>query len=265
MGLSLTHEVLSLALRDPFRIARADHNEGARITTVIVELRDDRFPDVVGVGEGYPDRFYGETPDTMAVVMPMLLASIETTDIDYEVADAAAGLARIATHAVDPTIRGHGAAKCALDIALHDLVGKVDGQTGPRAARRFGRDPADRLHDRHRRAGDRRRARVAGGRLPGAQDQVRRAGRPGHAPCRPRGVLGTDPRRCQHRLEPRGRRGTAARARRPGRRADRAALPGPRLPRPRLAPGAVVAADRRRRERRHRTRTWTPSLGSWRA
>ena len=128
MGLSLTHEVLSLALRDPFRIARADHNEGTRITTVVVEVRDDRFPDVVGVGEGYPDRFYGETPDTMAVVMPMLLASIETTDIDYEVADAAAGLARIATRDVDPTIRGHGAAKCALDIALHDLVGKVVGR-----------------------------------------------------------------------------------------------------------------------------------------
>ena len=35
---------------------------------VVVELRDDRFPGVVGVGEGYPDRFYGETPETMAAV-----------------------------------------------------------------------------------------------------------------------------------------------------------------------------------------------------
>ena len=32
-------------------------------------------------------------------------------------------------------IRGHGAAKCAIDIALHDLVGKVTGLPGPRAAR----------------------------------------------------------------------------------------------------------------------------------
>ena len=128
MGLSLTHEVLSLALRDPFRIARSEHNEGTRITTVIVEVRDDRFPDVVGVGEGYPDRFYGETAETMAVVMPMLLARIEPTEIDYEAASAADGLNYIATHYVDPTIRGHGAAKCALDIALHDLVGKVVGR-----------------------------------------------------------------------------------------------------------------------------------------
>ena len=128
MGLSLRQETLSLALRDPFHIARSDHSGGTRVTTVVVELRDDRYPDIVGVGEGYPDRFYGETPGTMAVVLPMLLARIEPTEIDYEAAWAADGLASIATQYVDPIIRGHGAAKCALDIALHDLVGKVVGR-----------------------------------------------------------------------------------------------------------------------------------------
>jgi L-alanine-DL-glutamate epimerase-like enolase superfamily enzyme len=118
VGLSLRHEVLSLALRDPFRIARSDHDSGTRITTVIVELRDDRFPDVVGVGEGYPDRFYGETPATMAPVMSMLLEVIGDPDLDAE------GLIA-ASRAMDVAVRGHGAAKCALDIALHDLVGKV--------------------------------------------------------------------------------------------------------------------------------------------
>ena len=43
------------------------------------------------------------------------------------------------------------------------------------------------------------------------------------------------------------RRGAAARARRPRRRAHRAAVPGQGLPRPRLAPGALLAADRGRR------------------
>ncbi len=62
MTLDLRHEVLSLALRDPFRIARSDHAEGSGVTTVIVELRHPDYPDLVGVGEGYPDRFYGETP-----------------------------------------------------------------------------------------------------------------------------------------------------------------------------------------------------------
>jgi len=66
MTLDITAETLRLALRDPFRIARSDHGTDARrVTTVVVELRDDRWPGVVGIGEGYPDRFYGETPETM--------------------------------------------------------------------------------------------------------------------------------------------------------------------------------------------------------
>jgi L-alanine-DL-glutamate epimerase-like enolase superfamily enzyme len=121
VGLNVRQEVLDLALRDPFRIARSDHDSGTRITTVVVELRDSRFPDVVGIGEGYPDRFYGETPDTMATVMPMLLAAIGEPALDAAgVDEAAAGMAS--------AIRGHGAARCAIDIALHDLAGKVTGQ-----------------------------------------------------------------------------------------------------------------------------------------
>ena len=122
MGLSIRHEVLSLALRDPFRIARSDHAEETRITTVIVEVRHDGYPDVVGVGEGYPDRFYGETPATMAAVMPYLLERVEHKPFEpttswLRYADAIQRLA----------IRGNGAAKCAVDIALHDLVAKLVG------------------------------------------------------------------------------------------------------------------------------------------
>lgn len=120
MGLTLRHEVLSLALRDPFRIARSDHGGGTRVTTVIVELRDDRFPDVVGVGEGYPDRFYGETPETMAAVMPLLLEALGEPTLDRD------GLAAAAA-SMDALIRWNGAAKCATDVALHDLAGKVLG------------------------------------------------------------------------------------------------------------------------------------------
>jgi L-alanine-DL-glutamate epimerase-like enolase superfamily enzyme len=120
VGLSLTHEVLSLPLRDPFRIARSDHGAGMTVTTVVVELRDDRFPGVVGLGEGYPDRLYGETPATMAAVMPMLLEAVGEPTLDV------AGL-RAAADAMGGAIRGHGAARCAIDIALHDLAGKVAG------------------------------------------------------------------------------------------------------------------------------------------
>jgi L-Ala-D/L-Glu epimerase / N-acetyl-D-glutamate racemase len=120
VGLTLAHEVLSLALRDPFRIARSEHGEGTRITTVIVEVRDDRYPDVVGIGEGYPDTFYGETPATMATVFPILLEAIGAFEptVDWVIA---------ADHRMERAIRGHGAARCAIDIAMHDLLGKIDG------------------------------------------------------------------------------------------------------------------------------------------
>ena len=58
MTLRLRHEVLSLALRDPFRIARTEHGGGHRVTTVIVELEDDRFPGLVGYGVNGTDGRY---------------------------------------------------------------------------------------------------------------------------------------------------------------------------------------------------------------
>jgi L-alanine-DL-glutamate epimerase-like enolase superfamily enzyme len=118
VGLTVRQEVLSLPLRDPFRIARSDHGSGTRITTVVIELRDERFPDLVGLGEGYPSGFYGETPETMATVTPILLAAIGEPGLDRAGLDEAARL-------MAATIRGHGAARCAIDIALHDLAGKV--------------------------------------------------------------------------------------------------------------------------------------------
>ena len=122
MALTLRHEVLSLKLRDPFRIARADHGEGLRVTTIIVELRHPDHSDVVGVGEGFPDAFYGETPATMATVMPWLLERIEAVPFEPTIE-----WLRKADELADSAIRGHGAAKCAIDIALHDLVGRILG------------------------------------------------------------------------------------------------------------------------------------------
>jgi L-alanine-DL-glutamate epimerase-like enolase superfamily enzyme len=121
VALHLTHEVLRLPLRDPLRIARSDHGGGHVVTTVAIELRDDRFPGIVAIGEGYPDRFYGETVDTVAAVLPLLLTAVgepEPTLAGLEAAGAA----------MDRAIAHHGAAKCAIDIALHDLAGKVAGQ-----------------------------------------------------------------------------------------------------------------------------------------
>jgi L-Ala-D/L-Glu epimerase len=118
---SLRHEVLRLALRDPFRIARSDHDAGHAVTTLVIELRDQRFPGLVGLGEGYPDRFYGETVETMVAVFPMLLAAVEGFEPSAE------GV-RVASARLQAAIRWNGGAKCAIDSAIHDLAGKVAGQ-----------------------------------------------------------------------------------------------------------------------------------------
>ncbi len=150
MTLHLTHEVLQLGLRDPFRIARSDHAADGAVTTVVVELRDDRFPDLVGMGEGYPDRFYGETPATMVAVFPDLLPSAEAA-LDG-ITDASSARRTLSALADEWTsiVRWNGAAKCALDIALHDLAGKILGIPVYELAGAFSSDPADRLHDRDR-------------------------------------------------------------------------------------------------------------------
>ena len=124
MGLTVRHEVLHLSLRDPFRIARTEDHSSDGVTTVIVELTADGLEGLVGVGEGYPDRFYGETPETMAVVFPLLLDAIERNGAFEPTVE---GLVA-AGSAMERAIRGHGAAKCAVDIALHDLVGKALGR-----------------------------------------------------------------------------------------------------------------------------------------
>jgi L-alanine-DL-glutamate epimerase-like enolase superfamily enzyme len=120
VGLSLRHEVLRLPLRDPFVIARAEHGAGRSVTTVLVELSDDRHPAIIALGEGYPDPYYGETPGTMAAVLPLLVDAIGDPDLTLD------GLASAASR-MDAAIAGHGAAKCALDIALHDLAATVAG------------------------------------------------------------------------------------------------------------------------------------------
>jgi L-alanine-DL-glutamate epimerase-like enolase superfamily enzyme len=120
MSLHMTHETLGLTLTDPLRIARNELLGSGGVTTVVTEIRDDRFPGIVGVGEGCPDAYYGETAETMAAVFPLLLGAIGEPDASE------AGLIA-AELAMAEVIGGNGAAKCAVDIALHDLFGKAAG------------------------------------------------------------------------------------------------------------------------------------------
>ena len=71
MTLELAERTLVLRLADPLLIARSSHGRGRPSTTVVIESGRRGRPDgPIGLGEGYPDRFYGETPATMSAVLP---------------------------------------------------------------------------------------------------------------------------------------------------------------------------------------------------
>ena len=136
-SLSLTATSLSLAFRDPFRIAREADADTA--TTVIVEVADaDHVPAPgsgapVGLGEGCPDPYYGETDATVHAVLPLLLGSVvghwETARDAAVRGDvlAARTALDVASDAMDAAIGHNGAAKCAMDIALRDLAARLAG------------------------------------------------------------------------------------------------------------------------------------------
>src|SRR6185295_17968010 len=105
-SLRLEARSIFVPYREPFRIARS-HGGGGGMTSVIVELRHDDLPDLVGYGEGYPDAYYGETVETIEAVLPLLLASIDPGGLEVDADGAEAALAGIA-HAFDDRIAHHG-------------------------------------------------------------------------------------------------------------------------------------------------------------
>lgn len=127
MTFQATTQTLRLGFRDPFRIARSHGDEGHSATTVILELRDaaDGPSGPVGLGEGFPDLYYGENPETINVVYPLLLEAIRpfASRLHGDLASVRVALTE-ASLALEGAIRHHGAAKCAVDMALHDLVGR---------------------------------------------------------------------------------------------------------------------------------------------
>ncbi len=126
MPLHLSHESLTLAFRDPFRIARSMDAVNAHtvITHLVDDLDDDRV--IEGTGEAFAEAYYGETTQTVPVVLPRLLAAVEPLVHDLRSHDRAKVLAALAEASVrmDHALGHHGGAKAGIDIALHDLAGK---------------------------------------------------------------------------------------------------------------------------------------------
>jgi L-alanine-DL-glutamate epimerase-like enolase superfamily enzyme len=111
MTLDTAFERRSLPLDEPFAIARGTQ---ATAENVVVSVTDGAGR--AGVGGAAPSSHYGETGDTVTAVLPELLAVVE------EIGDPHA-LARIERN-MEEIVRGNPAARCAVSIALHDLLGK---------------------------------------------------------------------------------------------------------------------------------------------
>ncbi|MXV63628.1 dipeptide epimerase [Natronorubrum sp. JWXQ-INN-674] len=129
MPLETSFQRRSLPLEYPFTIARGTETE-AEVVTVHIEDEDGR----VGIGGAGPSPHYGETPATVEAVLPDLLAVVEDVDDPHS-------LARIERR-MRETIERNPAARCAVSIALHDLVAK---RLDVPLFRYWGLDPADTL------------------------------------------------------------------------------------------------------------------------
>jgi L-Ala-D/L-Glu epimerase len=106
----LTHRTTTLALREPFSISRSTDET---VDAVFVEIEHDGL---VGYGEASPQEHYGESAASASALL-----------------DEADGLLGDDPYALDEiesrlaSVTGELAAKAAVDIALHDLCGKLAG------------------------------------------------------------------------------------------------------------------------------------------
>ena len=73
--MKLTHEIVSLRTKHAFTIARGGGSDH-RVNLVKITDKDGAF----GVGEGNPSRYYGENPDSTAVVLNQFQAILEKAD-----------------------------------------------------------------------------------------------------------------------------------------------------------------------------------------
>ncbi|WP_247731337.1 dipeptide epimerase [Halovivax limisalsi] len=111
MTLETSVERVSLPLEFPFTIARGTSTETAN---VIVRIEDE--DGVVGIGGAAPSTHYGETAATVEAVLPDLLAVVEDAGDPHQ-------LERIERR-MREAVADNPAARCAVSIALHDLVCK---------------------------------------------------------------------------------------------------------------------------------------------
>ena len=122
--LRLQAEILELKTRHPFIIARGTHDT---YRTVVVRLADGEGCE--GWGEAAPQRYYGETPESVLAALDVYATVLPDDPFLLEDAESR----------FETTLKGNNSARAALSTALHDLVAK---RLGVPVHRMWGLDPA---------------------------------------------------------------------------------------------------------------------------
>ncbi|WP_276298786.1 dipeptide epimerase [Halorussus lipolyticus] len=111
MSLDAEFERVSLPLENAFTISRGTQETAEN---VVVRIKDD--DGIEGIGAAAPSSHYGETADTVEAVLPDLLEVVEAVGDPHQ-------LDRIERR-MRETVERNPSARCAVSIALHDVVAK---------------------------------------------------------------------------------------------------------------------------------------------
>ena len=104
----MVSRIIDLQLKHPFKIARRSTDAYRQVISVEIDS---------GIGETAPARFYGETVETVSVALETIATALPNNlDAIQDVMST-----------VETTLGGNCAAKSAIDMALHDRLGKKLG------------------------------------------------------------------------------------------------------------------------------------------
>lgn len=124
-SMKLSYETIDLRTRFPFVIARWGY---AGHRNVIVTITDS--DGLQGMGEAAPNKYYGETPDSVATTLDQYAPVLERADLwSLEATE----------RSLETALRLNCSARAAVSAALHDLIGK---RLGIPVHRLWGLDPA---------------------------------------------------------------------------------------------------------------------------
>jgi len=124
--MKLEHEIVAVHTRTPFVTARGGASEWRRVWVRVID-RDG----AEGWGEAAPNRFYGETTDSVIAALDAMTGVVERAD---------GWSLEAVEREMNKTIRLNASAKSAVSAAFHDLAAK---RLGVPLYRMLGLDPAD--------------------------------------------------------------------------------------------------------------------------